>query len=394
MEAVSGCAQTSPPPNFSFVSLPPIGDINVMSVLALPLHGFHVASNARFTRVNGSEVVEQYGDPLAEHAALQNAAGIIDLSCRSRLCLTGADRVRFLNGQVTNNLKDLRVGQGCYAALVTAKARLETDLNIHVLQNELLLDFEPGLTEKISQRLEKYVIADDVQVVDVAPHYGLLSIQGPRSAVLIQRLGLTLEIPADPFRFAAVNDPAIGEVYLMNQPRFGQPGFDLFVPTPALAALMEKLASAAGDAGGRLCGWQACEMARIEAGIPRFGQDMDETNLAPEAGLESRAISYSKGCYIGQEVISRIRTYGQVAKALRGLRLADDLKQLPVKGDKLFHNGKECGYITSTLASPTLRANIALGYVRKEANEIGSDLTLQTAEGASPAKIVPFPFQS
>ena len=109
------------------------------------------------------------------------AAGVMDLSFRGRLCLTGADRVRFLNGQVTNNVKDLRAGEGCYAALVTAKGKLECDLNIFNLPNELLLDFEPGLTATITQRLEKYVIADDVQVVDVAPHYGLLSVQGQRN---------------------------------------------------------------------------------------------------------------------------------------------------------------------------------------------------------------------
>ena len=178
----------------------------------------------------------------------------------------------------------------------------------------------------------------------------------------------------------------------MNQARFGTAGFDIFVPTPALGAVLDKLVAAAKAAGGGACGWQAWEMARVEAGIPRFGIDMDETNLAPEAGIEERAISYSKGCYIGQEVIARVRTYGQVAKALRGLRLADDLKALPVKGDKLFHDGKEAGYITSALASPTLKANIALGYVRKETNQIGAELTLRTSAGESPVKIVPLPF--
>jgi len=129
------------------------------------------------------------------------------------------------------------------------------------------------------------------------------------------------------------------------------------------------------------------EMARIEAGIPRFGVDMGESNLAPEAGIESRAISYTKGCYIGQEVIARIRTYGNVAKALRRLRLADDLKDLPKKGDKLFRDGKEAGYITSAVASPALKANVALGYVRKEANQAGTELILRTADGESVVKV-------
>jgi aminomethyltransferase len=180
----------------------------------------------------------------------------------------------------------------------------------------------------------------------------------------------------------------------MNQPRGTATGCDLFVPIAALAAVADKLTAAAKAVGGRACGWQALEIARIEAGIPRFGADMDETNLAPEAGIEDRAISYSKGCYIGQEVIARIRTYGQVAKALRGLLLADDSAELPKKGDKLFHGGKEAGSITSALASPTFRRNIALGYVRRECNEPGTELAFRIAGRDCSARIVPLPFSA
>src|SRR6266850_2862139 len=135
----------------------------------LPLHELHESFGARFTTVNGAEVVADYGDSPAEHTALRQSAGVLDLSFRSRICLTGADRVRFLHGQVTNDVNRLAVGEGCYAALVTAKGRIQSDLNIYRLQDELLLDFEPGLTQTVSQRLEKYVISEDVQVVDVRP---------------------------------------------------------------------------------------------------------------------------------------------------------------------------------------------------------------------------------
>src|SRR5437867_10531749 len=112
----------------------------------------------------------------------------------------------------------------------------------------------------------------------------------------------------------------------MNLPRVGTSGFDLFVPTAPLGAVADKLINAAKTVGGRACGWRALETARIEAGIPRFGMDMEEANLPPEAGLEERAVSYTKGCYIGQEVIARVRTYGQVSKSLRALRLADCIR--------------------------------------------------------------------
>lgn len=364
----------------------------MVCVTPLALHEFQDSLRARFTEVNGMEAVDYYGDPLAEYRALRETAGVLDLGFRGRLVLTGADRQRLLNGQVTNNVKELQPGQGCYAALVTAKGRLQSDLNIYCLAEGFLLDFEPGLSAALAARFEKYIIAEDVQVVDVAPHYGLLSVQGPMTEEVIQRLGLDLKPAGKVFHFSRVVEPTLGEIYWMNQPRGLAPGGDLFVPTPALAAVADKLFAAAREVGGGPCGWQALEMIRIEAGRPRFGVDMDETHLPPEAGLDERAISYSKGCYIGQEVIARIRTYGQVAKALRGLRLPDDLAELPKRGDKLFYDGKEVGSVTSALASPALRQNIALGYVRRECNAPGTTLTLRTAAGDCAVQIVPLPF--
>jgi folate-binding protein YgfZ len=358
----------------------------------LSLHEFHARLSGRFGRLNESEVVEDYGDPLAEHAALRETAGIVDLSFRSRLCLTGADRQKFLNGQVTNNVKDLKMGEGCYAALINAKGKMQSDLNIFILTTEILLDFEPGLAERVTQRLDKYVIADDVQIVDIAPQYGLLSIQGPKAESVSRQLGLNLELPLKPMTFHSVTDATLGEIYLVNHSRTGSDGFDLYAPTAAMAGMTEKAVAVARNLGGRPCGWQAFEIARIEAGIPRFGADMDETNLPPEAGIDARAISYTKGCYIGQEVIARIRTYGQVAKALRGLRLADNIKDLPRKGDKLYRGDKEIGYVTSAIASPALKSNIALAFVRREANQIGTELIIRTTAGESTAKIVQLPF--
>ena len=358
----------------------------------LALHEFHRGLNAAFTEVNGVEAVAHYGDPGREHVALWENAGVIDLGFRGRLCVTGMDRQRLLNGQVTNNVKNLRPGEGCYATLVTAKGRIQSDLNIYCLEQEFLLDFEPGLSTRISQRLEQFIIADDVQIADVAPHYGLLAVQGPKSAEVIRGLQLGLNLPTVSMSSSRANDPTLGEIYCMKHPRGNQAAFDLFVPTSALAVFANKVLAAAESRGGCVCGWQAWELARIETGTPRFGADMDESNIAPEAGIEDRAISYNKGCYIGQEVIARLRTYGQVTKALRGIRLADGLKDLPRKGDKLFVGDKEAGYITSAAASPIFNANLALGYVRKEHNQIGTTLTARTSSGEFAAKIVPLPF--
>ena len=358
----------------------------------LALHEFHAERNGRFTVVNEMEAVEDYGDWMAEHTALRNSAAVIDLSFRSRLVLTGTDRARLLNGQVTNNVKDLAVGEGCYAALVTNKGRMQSDLNIYVLPDEILLDFEPGLSAAITERFEKFIIADDVQVIDAAPHYGLISVQGPESWTVVDRLGLNVAMPEKEFQSRRIRDETLGEIYCMNRPRTGSKGFELFAPTAALATLTDTLITCAESLGGRACGWRALETARLEAGIPRFGVEMTETNLAPEAGIESRAISYTKGCYIGQETIARIRTYGQVPKALRGFRFGDGSATLPSPGDKLFLGDKEVGYVSSAIHSPALHAPIGLGYVRREHNGVGTELNVRSANGEVTATIVKLPF--
>jgi folate-binding protein YgfZ len=265
-------------------------------------------------------------------------------------------------------------------------------LNIFCLADELLLDSEPGLAEKISQRLEKFIVADDVQIVDASPHYGLLSVQGPKAAEVVSAVGLFVEIPANAFGSVKISNATLGEIYLANNPRLGADGLDLLVPNSSLGAVMDKLIAAAKQIGGRAIGSTAFETARIEAGVPRFGVDMDETNLPLECGIENRAVVYNKGCYLGQEVINRVHSFGHVNKELRGLRLAGDLRILPARGDKLFFNGREAGHVTSAVKSPLLDAAIALGYVRREANQIGNELKLHTAAGESPATVVELPF--
>jgi folate-binding protein YgfZ len=266
-----------------------------------------------------------------------------------------------------------------------------------------------------------------VQIVDVAPHYGLLSVQGPRAEEVVLAIGLIGRDALPRVRadqqlgptFVKISDATLGEIYLMNRARLStgrsggneaqisdtsetphvvsyNSGFDLLVPNSSLAAVADKLIAAAKQIGGRAAGWQAFETTRIEAGIPRFGMDMDETNIPLECGPALRdAISYHKGCYIGQEVINRIHSVGHVTRELRGLQLAGPASAglpLPQHGDKLFHNGREIGHVTSAVKSPVLNATIALSYVRREANQIGTELTLRTAAGEYPVQIVELPF--
>ncbi|HEV2210483.1 MAG TPA: glycine cleavage T C-terminal barrel domain-containing protein [Verrucomicrobiae bacterium] len=357
----------------------------------LSLHDLHQQLGARFTAVTDCEAVADYGNFLAEHRFLRESAGVLDLSFRSRVCLTGADRVRFLHGQVTNEIKRLQPGEGCYTALVSAKGRMESDLNVYCLEGELLLDFEPGLRETVTGRLERYIVADDVEVVDVGALFGLLSLQGPNAKAVAGSLGLFSQVPEQPFHFSKADDANLGELYLVNHARLGSAGFDLFAPMPAMGPLAERLIAAAKTVSGGPSGWQAFETARIERGIPRFGPDMDERNFPQECGIEAQAVSYTKGCYIGQEVLNRIYTLGHVNRGLCGLRLGADTA-LPAHGDKLFHAGKEVGYLTSAVWSPALEANIALGYARNEARQAGTELIVRGDAGESAARVVSLPF--
>jgi folate-binding protein YgfZ len=359
--------------------------MNERTMNELQLHPVHQRLGATFAEVNGMQLVAHYGAWIAEYKALAESAAVFDLSFRGRLCLTGSDRIKFLHGQVTNDVNRLGIGSGCYAALITGKGRMQSDMNIYRLDEELLMEFEPGLSSAVAQRLEKYIISEDVQVVDVSAPYGLLSVQGPRARTVAGQFFDGITLPEKRFQFVKTSVPE-GDVYVMNRARYSSEGFDLFIPSAALESSFGKLLQAAKGNGGMACGWDAAEIARIEAGIPRYGVDMDESNIPLEAGLEEIAISFNKGCYIGQEVISRIKTYSEVQKALRLIRLHGS-GPLPEKGSKLFKAGKEAGYITSATFSPRAQGNIAFAYVRKECNEIGTDLSLG-ADSAAQVTIV------
>lgn len=359
----------------------------------LLLHEFHGQLGARFGTIGDAEAVLDYGDPSSEYRALRARAALLDLSFRSRLCLTGADRVRFLHGQVTNDIKRLKPGEGCYAALVNAKGRMESDLQAYCLNDEILLDFEPGYAQSVVQRLEKYVVADDVQVVDVAPLYGLLSLQGPKAEAALRNCGIFPVCPSGKYQHTKISDSQLGEIYLMNLPRLGTVGYDLFVPVEALPTVAQKMLAALGSVEGKVAGWEAFEGARIEAGIPRFGVDMDNSNFPQECGIEAEAVSYTKGCYIGQEVLNRIHTLGHVNRGLKRLKLAKALERSPGRGDKIFQGEKEVGYLTSVISRVDSKEHIALGIVRNEATAPGTELRVRTSAGESPAIIVELPFR-
>ena len=353
------------------------------------LHDYLSQQGAQFGDVAGEQVAQNYGDMNAEHQALTESVALVDLSFRGCLAVLGDDRVKFINGQVTNEVVGLKPGQGCYAALINAKAKMQADLHVYRLDDELILDFEPGLIDVVTQRLESHIIADQAELIDASPHFGLLSLQGPKTADTLEVLGLSL--PREPF--AHVKSPLddLGEVYVMNNGRYGTAGCDLYIPAESLAKAAARLAKGVEGQGGRLAGWQAAEIARVEAGIPRFGIDMGNNTLPPEAGLDTRAISYTKGCYIGQEIIARIRTYGRVNRTLVGYRPDANLAKTATTGTKLTDDsGKTLGTLTSIVNSPKF-GPIALGMAKRGSEIPGRQLTaLEPATGQATVTKLPF----
>ena len=348
---------------------------------------FHLQHGAQFGEVNGQQVVRTYGNLTAEYEALTKSVALLDLSFRGRVCLTGADRVRFLHGQVTNNIKSLATGSGCYTAIVNAKGKMEADANVYALESELLLDFEAGFTTAVTSRLEKYIVADDVQVVDVAALYGLLSLQGPAAESCVRKSGLFPAVPEQQFSVEKLTDAGSEDIYLARRSRVGVPGFEVFVPAAVFSEVANKFLKAVRAEGGGLSAWDALEIARVEAGIPRYGPDMDQTAFPAEAGIDAQAVSYSKGCYIGQEVLNRIHTMGHVNRTLRTLLFGPGVTALPQRGDTVLSGVKQVGQVTSAVQSVRSGRPMALAYVRSEAAASGTELVVRTADAEHPCTV-------
>ncbi len=266
---------------------------------------------------------------------------LIDLSDRAKLRVTGPDRIRFLNGQLTNDIANLKPGISVYACALSAKGKLSGDLFVTPLKDALLLDYEPALRDSIPARLEKYLIADEVELEDVTEQFALFHLSGA-------------ELP----------DAIPPECTVTMSNRFAIDGKDLLLPA-TLKNVVPKLVNDAAVTDSKL------EEFRIEQGIPRWGTELSEDVIPNEAGLDERAVSYTKGCYLGQEIISRIKSLGHVNRHLRGIRLTGGSDLQP--GDKLVpEDGKPIGTVTSAYKSDRLGGWIGLAYLRRGFDQPGT----------------------
>ncbi len=288
-------------------------------------------------------------------------AVFFDEDGRGKLAITGRDREKFLQGLLTQDMKAIAPGRGALACALTVKGKAIADMRVYALPDAFLLDVAPGRAGALAEHLRKYVIAAQVGIEDRSPALATIAVEGPRA-----RDVLSLPDVPSPLGIA----PFDGGRFLARASISGEDGWRLLLPREeALAA-----AAALREAGARPISPDAVEWLRIEAGVPLYGRDLDEHTLPPEAGLEAAAISYTKGCYLGQETIARLHFLGHINRRLMGLVFEGD-DPSPPAGTLLYTpDRREIGRVTSPGYSPTLGRPVALGYVRREANAPGTRL--------------------
>src|SRR5438445_12283401 len=288
------------------------------------------------------------------------------LSERAKFRITGTDRLRFLNGQITNDLRKASETSAIEACILNAKGKTDAHIFVCTSEKSVWVDAAADLRETLKVRLERYVIADDVQIEDVTDQFLL-------------------------FHLLSKQPPALESGRIVSVHRFAEPGWDIWVEVAQHGALLQEL-----SLRWTLRDSDAAEVMRIEQGIPRWGRELTAEIIPIEANLEQRTIDYQKGCYIGQEVISRIKMSGQTNKRLCGLISLDDVPLQP--GMKLAAPsaaGREVGWVTTATRSERIGKEIALGYVKRGFNSPGTKLDAFSAgNSAKPisVEVAPLPF--
>jgi folate-binding protein YgfZ len=354
-----------------------------------PLHDPTGAAGAEFIEDAGFLVPAHFGDVLAEYNHARADAVLVDQSPRGKIEVRGADAARFLQNLTTNDTLNLAPGAGCEAFLTTAKAKVIAYLLIYrnavpAHPPSFSLDVAPGAADKVIQYFDRYLISEQVEFADSTAAFAQLHIAGPRAAAVLTQVLGDARLLEQPLRHSVVRFSTDAESWLRRHDALGLPGYDLVCPAEQSVGVWQRLS----QAGARPMGLLACDVLRIEAGLPREGTDFDENTFAPEIGRIAQTICYTKGCYLGQESIVMARDRGQVNRTLVGIRLSDG----PVpQGSLLFAADKEVGRITSSVHSPRLGTGLGLGYARRGHQEPGKRMEVEASGKRSPAEVVKLP---
>lgn len=337
----------------------------------------HRELGARLALVAGRELPRNYGNTAAEYRAVRESAGLVDRGDRILLRASGRDPVRMIQGLVSNDVEGAAEGQGVYATLLTPKGKMIADPRVfRRADGEVWLDVAADALEATLAHFRKFVPPLFARFEDSSATHGIVGVYGPRAREIVASV-LGVELPEGLAEDAFVLGESDGSEVLAARTEYaGEDGYDLFAPAEALAGLWTALA----DAGAQPIGHATLEVLRIEAGRPRWGAELTEDVIPIEAGLIERAISQTKGCYTGQEVIIRILHRGRVNWHLRGLAFGD--VPIPSGDATLVREGetKTVGRVTSACYSPMHGETIGLGYVRREV-EPPAELRLAEADG-------------
>lgn len=301
--------------------------------------------------------------------ALTQGAGFVRRTDRGVLSVEGPDRLTWLQGLVTNDVEALPVGGVCDAAYLTPQGRMLTDLRVVNQADRTLLEVPASLAASLAARLDALLFAEDARIADISDRLRVVEVHGPLA-----------------------HESTAGDARFLRDDRYGVAGYCAFLADADLGPLLESLRSR----GVVAVSLETLDVVRVEAGRPAFLVDMDEHTIPLEAGIEDRAISFTKGCYVGQEVIIRVmhRGGGRVAKKLVGVRLNTTSDRWPSKGDVIVSGARDIGVLTSVVWSPALAAAIALGYVHRDFVEPGTAVAVRPTFGEFSGEISALPFLS
>jgi folate-binding protein YgfZ len=299
------------------------------------------------------------------YAAARQRAALLDRSARGRIVVSGRDRASYLQGLLTNDIAALAPGQGCYAAYLTPQGRMIADMHVYELGDVVLVTLERDVKDVVLGKLDQFIFSEDVQLGDVTDTFAQIAVVGPAAAGFVATV--LSDIPADAIAALAEHGTLRagwhGDRAIVTRiTDAGEPGYDVYIDRGTADTFIAALAAA----GVVALDEATAETIRVEAGVPLFHRDMDEDTIPLEAGIESRAISFTKGCYVGQEVVIRVlhRGHGRVARKLIGLVLSGE--RAPARGAVVRSGEREVGHVTSSALSPALGRPIALAYVHRD----------------------------
>jgi len=360
------------------------------TLIKSPLDETHARLGATMIERDGWSVPVSFGDPLLEYAAVrEGGAGLIDLSSRGRILVSGSEAIQFLNGLITNDMKTLAVDSWMQAAFPNVQGRLIASVRVVRLNDKItvkdacptfLIDTEAATHERVLKTIERFTLAGDFHVSDITSQTALISVEG-KKAVDVVRTVLNGEAAS----LGTNKAKQLEAVTVWRASHTGESGFDLMVNAAEAAGVWSRMQ----HAGARPVGQQAFEVLRIEAGNPAYGIDMDETNVVTEALDE--AVSYTKGCYIGQEIIARIKYRGHVAKQLSGIAFKNRV-QVAAGAVIKSSDGKEIGRITSATYSYHLGHTIALAYLKYDYTAPETKVAVISGVAEFPSEVVDLPF--